>query len=255
MSPDATGVSDQIEYMDIAATTAVGRYYKQRFLSALDLMPGHTVIDVGCGPGTDLGRLADVVGPSGSVIGVDHDRRMLAEAGRRYANRPHIELRLGDMRRLPLPDACVDRARTDRVMQHVADPAAAIVQLRRVLRPGGVLGMAEPDWDTLTVADQDVEISRRFSRFVAERVRNTTIGRDVVRLAAAAGFKISAVQAIAVVFRDFATADQILGLQRNSARAVEAGALPERDTREWLERLPTAPFLAGFTFYLITAHI
>ncbi len=180
---------------------------------------------------------------------------MLAEAGRRYADRPEIELRQGDVHELPLPDAGVDRAWTDRVLQHVADPAAALVQVTRVLRPGGVLGMAEPDWDTLTVADPDVDISRRFSRFVAGRVRNTTIGRDLVRLAATSGFEISSVQAIPVVFRDFTTADQILGLQRNSARAIEAGALLERGTHEWLERLRTAPFLAGFTFYLVTAHI
>ncbi|MEU4237319.1 methyltransferase domain-containing protein [Actinoplanes sp. NPDC026619] len=193
---------DQITYMDAAADTAVGRDYKERSLRALGLSPGQRVVDIGCGPGTDLGRLADAVGRTGSVIGVDRDPRMLAEAGRRLADRPTIELLRGDVHDLPIAAGGVDRARTDRVLQHVDDPAAAIAQARRVLRPGGRLSMAEPDWDSLVVAEEDVTTSRRFARFVAGRVRNATIGRELVRLATTAGFEISSVEAVPVVFRD-----------------------------------------------------
>ena len=114
--------------------------------------------------------------------------------------------------------------------------------------------MAEPDWDSLVVAEEDVTTSRRFSRFVAGRVRNATIGRELVRLSTAAGLEVRSVEAIPAVFRDFETADQILGLRRNSARAVEAGVLAEADARGWLQRLRGRPFLAGFTFYLVTAQ-
>ncbi len=123
-----------------------------------------------------------------------------------------------------------------------------------MLRPGGLLGMGEPDWDTLAVADEDVLTSRCFARFVAGQVRNATIGRQLVRLSAAAGLRIRSVDTVAVVFRDFETADQILGLRRNSARAVEAGALTEADVQPWLRRLASGPFVAGFTFYLVTVQ-
>ncbi|GAA1621821.1 methyltransferase domain-containing protein [Catellatospora bangladeshensis] len=251
---EAMAAPDPITYLDAAAGTAVGQDYKQRFLGALDLSPGHAVVDIGCGPGTDLGRLADAVGETGSVIGIDREPRMLAEAGRRLADRPNVELRRGDVHDLPLADSCVDRARTDRVLQHVDDPGAAIAQARRVLRPGGLFGMAEPDWDSLVVADEDVTTSRRFSRFVAGRVRNATVGRDLVRLSTVAGFEINSVEAVSVVFRDFETADQILGLRRNSARAVAAAVFTEAEAGGWLHRLRTDPFLAGFTFYLVTAR-
>ncbi|MEU4237320.1 hypothetical protein [Actinoplanes sp. NPDC026619] len=49
-------------------------------------------------------------------------------------------------------------------------------------------------------------------------------------------------------------ADQILGLSRNSRQAVEAGVLAEADAAGWRARLRTRPFLAGFTFYLVTAQ-
>jgi hypothetical protein len=75
-------------------------------------------------------------------------------------------------------------------------------------------------------------------------VRNPTIGRDLVRLSERAGLRVRSVEAIAVMFRDFGTADWILGLRRHSG--------PE--ALDWLERLETGPVLAGFTFYLVTAQ-
>lgn len=250
----ATAAPDQIAYMDSAAGTAVGLEYKQRLVRALSVQPGQTAVDIGCGPGTDLGRLADAVGTEGSVIGVDRKPRMLQEARRRLAGRPNVDLYVGDIHDLPLRDGSVDRARADRVLQHVLDPAKAIAEVRRVLRPGGLFGMAEPDWDSVAVADQDIETSRRFADFLAGQVRNATIGRQLVRLCTQAGLRVRAVDPIAVLFRDFDTADQILGLRRNAARAVLAGKLAETDAEAWVQRLARGPVVAGFTFYLVIAE-
>ncbi|WP_422735106.1 methyltransferase domain-containing protein [Micromonospora sp. WMMD729] len=246
--------ADRIAYLDTAAAIPTGRDYKRRAVDALDLRPGHRVVDVGCGPGTDLGRLADVVRADGLVVGIDRDPGMLAEAGRRVADRPGVDLRRGDVHTLPLDDDSMDRARIDRVLMHVADPAAALVEVHRVLRPTGVLVVTEPDWDTLAVADEDVATSRRFARFVAGRVRNPTIGRELVRLSGRAGLRVRSVEAIAVVFDDFDTADRILGLRRNSARAVAAGELTDAEVRPWLRRLTAGPLLASVTLYLVTAE-
>jgi ubiquinone/menaquinone biosynthesis C-methylase UbiE len=261
---------DPISYLDDAAGTDAGAGYKRRLLRALDVRAGDTVVDIGCGPGTDLAALVAATGAGkpaesspaesspaesrpaagGLVIGVDRDPAMLAEAARRV---PAARVRLGDAHALPLAAGSADRARTDRVLQHVADPSAAVAEARRVLRPGGVLGMAEPDWDTLAVADDDVETSRGFARFTAGRVRNATLGRQLVRLAGRAGFAIRSVEAVPIVFRDFATADRILGLTRNCGRAVEAAQLREDVAAAWLARLAEPPFLASVTLYLVTA--
>ena len=49
----------------------------------MHLQPGHAVLDVGCGPGTDTIVLAGLVGPTGRVVGVDSDAAMIAGADRR----------------------------------------------------------------------------------------------------------------------------------------------------------------------------
>jgi ubiquinone/menaquinone biosynthesis C-methylase UbiE len=249
-----TAAPDHIAYLDIAARTAIGQDYKRHLASALDLRPGQAVLDLGCGPGTDLARMADAVTDTGKVIGVDGDPEMVAEATRRLAGRPNVEVRAGDAHELPLEGGSVDTARADRVVQHVADPIRVLAEVRRVLRPGGLFGTAEPDWDTLTVADSDEETNRGFARFTAGRVRNATIGRHLPRLAVAGGFRVRSIDAVPVVFHDFGTADMILGLTRNAYRAVEEGTLTQAAVEPWLARLVSAPLVASFTFYIVVAE-
>jgi ubiquinone/menaquinone biosynthesis C-methylase UbiE len=81
-----------IDYLDRVAGTDVAHAYKRHMLDALSIEPGHTVLDVGCGPGTDLAALASAAGPSGTVIGVDHDAAMADEARRRTADLPGVRV-------------------------------------------------------------------------------------------------------------------------------------------------------------------
>lgn len=243
-----------VTYLDHAAGSEPGRAHKQRMIDAMDLRSGQTALDVGCGPGTDLTAVAEAVGATGSVIGVDADPVMIVEAARRSTSLPQVRVLLGDAHRLPILANTVDRARLDRVAQHLVEPARAFAEVRRVLCPGGRLAVTEPDWDTLVVDDLDTETTRAYTRFVATRVvRNGAIGRALPRLAIGAGLTVRDVAATAVVFTDFAAAEPILKLTTVMPRAVESGAVHADAANRWLERRRTEPFLAAFTVFTLVA--
>jgi ubiquinone/menaquinone biosynthesis C-methylase UbiE len=247
-------VPDQIDYLDRVASSMPGRGYKRDLLVALALRPGMAVLDVGCGPGTDLGALAAAVTESGQVRGIDTDPRMRAEAALRSASYPQVRVDDGHAEALPLDDRSMDRARADRVLQHVGEPIRALLELYRVVRPDGIIGLAEPDWYTLIIDDADLGTSEAFSRFMTSRVRNPAIGRQLARLAAGAGFAIRSVSPHTIVFRDYAQAEQILGIARNVQRGIDGGALEPVASTAWLHRISRSPaFLASVTLFTVTA--
>ena len=105
---------------------------------ALDLATlrgDETVVDVGCGNGGYLAELARRR-HAGRVLGVDLSAGML-QAARRHA--PAASLTVGDAAALPLPDRAADLTVAAHMLYHVADPRAAVRELRRVTRPGGTV--------------------------------------------------------------------------------------------------------------------
>ncbi|MER6944246.1 methyltransferase domain-containing protein [Nonomuraea sp. NPDC000554] len=250
-----TVVPDKIGYQDRLAATGLAHAYKQAVLDALAIQPGHVVLDLGCGQGTDLSMLARAAAPAGRVLGIDSDPQMTCRALARITGVPQTGVLLADVHALPLPACSADRVRTDRLLQHVADVPRVLAEARQVLRPGGRLVMAEPDWDSLAVDYPDPDIARAYTRHVADRiVCNAIVGRQLARLAEQAGFAVTSVVPVTSVFRDAHAADQVLGLQRNTERAVAAGYLTRRQADGWLDHLAQQPFFAAVTLYVVTAE-
>jgi SAM-dependent methyltransferase len=106
---------------------------------------GATVLDLGCGAGTDLLIAAQMVGPAGRAIGVDMTPSMLARAGAsaeemRLAN---VELHESLIESLPLNEQSVDVVISNGVIDLVPDKDAVFDEIDRVLRPGGRLQVAD----------------------------------------------------------------------------------------------------------------
>jgi ubiquinone/menaquinone biosynthesis C-methylase UbiE len=98
---------------------------------------GATVLDIGTGPGVLLVELARMR-PDIELIGVDISADMVASAERNLASYGRrATVHVGDVARLPFADHCVDLVVSSLSLHHWADPAAAVPELARVLRPGG----------------------------------------------------------------------------------------------------------------------
>ena len=110
------------DYLTRLALSDLGRSYKSLVLQELLIPPGSVVLDLGCGPGADLSAFAEAVGPTGRVLGVDHDVAAVAQAADLMGDDVRVEVSQGDIHHLDLATESVDRVHTDRVLQHVADP-------------------------------------------------------------------------------------------------------------------------------------
>ena len=95
-----------------------------------------TVGDLGCGTGQVAESLAPFVR---RVIAVDDSPAMLAAARRRLSQAENVEIRSGDLAKLPLDDAELDAAVLFLVLHHIVEPAQVLAEVARVLRPGGKL--------------------------------------------------------------------------------------------------------------------
>ncbi|MDP8923625.1 MAG: class I SAM-dependent methyltransferase [Chloroflexota bacterium] len=111
------------------------------------------LLDCGCGPGSITVGLAEAAAP-GEVIGLDLQPAQIERARLLAAERGVLNVRfeVGDVSQLPFPDASFDAAFAHTLLLHVRDRVGALREIRRVLKPGGVVGVVDDDHGARLVA-------------------------------------------------------------------------------------------------------
>ncbi|MGC9665003.1 methyltransferase domain-containing protein [Planosporangium sp. 12N6] len=115
------------------------------------LRPGMSVLDVGCGPGTITADLAVRVAPGRvTAVEVSADALALARAEITARGVSNVDFAVGDVHALGFPAGTFDAVHAHQVLQHVADPVAALREMRRVCRPGGIVAARDSDYAGFT---------------------------------------------------------------------------------------------------------
>lgn len=156
------------------------------------LTPGQRVLDFGCGPGTISVGLAQAVDP-GEVHGIDIEASQidLARSAAQAGGHANATFHVGDVTDLPFDDNSFDVAHCHAVLMHVPDTQATLAEVKRVLKPGGIIASRESSISSsfLHPGDQDTQAAwDTFARLLAGNGGHPEMGRELKTHLMAAGF-------------------------------------------------------------------
>jgi len=217
---------------------------KQRIVELLQIKLGDRVLDVGCGPGTDTIPLAQLVGETGFVVGVDYDETMIKEADDRAklaGVATWVRHELADASSIPYKSEFFDACRSERLFQHVADSTGVLKEMVRVTKADGRLAVADADWCTLSIDTLEIEIERRIVRFCADILSNGCAGRQLFRLFKDLCIKNVIVEINPMLWTDYevfyATSFSLNDLRR---KVVVSGIVSEEELQQFMVSLEDA---------------
>jgi len=206
---------------------------KQRSYARMQIQPGHKVLDVGCGPATDTIPMANLVGSTGQVVGLDYDNAMIVEAdscSEKAGVSSWVDHKCADATSLPFESGYFNSCRSERLFQHLLDPAAALAEMVRVTKPGGWVVVLDTDWGSGGIDTTEVDIERRLTRFDTEcMLNNGYAGRQLYRLFKKQGLADVAYEVFPIVFTNYTLAREIWTMDRLEQEALTKKIITENE--------------------------
>ena len=165
-------------------TIANSAAYLQDFL-----VPGASLLDVGCGPGSITAEFAERLGPGGSVLGIDASAAVIELASQTYASST-AQFEVMDLYQIDAADDTFDIVHAHQVLQHVSDPVTALKEMARVAKPGGIVAVRDADYDGMHWAPRSPGLESWLQVYRDVAYRNDAepdAGRHLLRWARQAG--------------------------------------------------------------------
>jgi ubiquinone/menaquinone biosynthesis C-methylase UbiE len=227
----------------------------------MHLQTGHRIIDLGCGPGTDTIPLAEFVGTTGKVIGVDTDNQMITTANKN-AKEAGVADRVihqhHDAMSLPFDSNCFDACRTERLFQHLLNPEKVLSEMVRITKPGGWIVVADTDHSTLSIDNSVIDIEWRLRRFRTDKFKGGYAGRQLYRF-----FKRQNISDITVEIFPFFSTDYTLTryfalFDEGEQAAIAASIITKEELQHWHANLEKADedgvFFASFNMIIVSGR-
>mgnify|MGYP001312866753 CR=1 FL=1 len=222
---------------------------RARLRTALALGPGETVVDAGCGTGLLCAEMANEVGSSGRVIGVDVSVPMLTLAKSRCSAHPEVDLHHGDIHALPVDDAAADAVACMQVLLFVTDVEPTLVEFHRVLGPTGRLVIVETDWRSAVLNTSNKDLTHRLFEFWDTVAASPNLPSRLAPMLKNTGFDVTAIEAVPILNTAFTpdgfSHDYVKGL---AGQAVASHALSNTEASHWIADLEQKDRDGGYFF-------
>jgi SAM-dependent methyltransferase len=154
--------------------------HTERLFREAGIGPGQRVLDLGSGVGDVALIAAQLVGRSGSVVGVERDARTIERARERMAEKGLTQVTLMQMEVSDIPsDERFDAAVGRYILMFVPDPAFVLRSVARLVRPGGVLAFQEPDWTSFLEESARLPLWSAAIDLFEETLRRSGANRDM----------------------------------------------------------------------------
>jgi ubiquinone/menaquinone biosynthesis C-methylase UbiE len=233
---------------------------RQRVCQLAELQPGGYAVELGCGTGPLLAGLADAVGASGTVLGVEPQPVLAQRARARLDGHPAVTVHTGPAQALPIADASADAVLAQTVLIHLT-PATldeVLAEARRVLKPGGRLVSVDQDAGTRVIDHPDRQTTRAIIDYACDHLSaDGWLGRRLPRLLRSAGFRVESVE----IHPHLTTSPHgylFDGASRIARAAMDGGAITAEAGQRWIGQLhelaQAGSFLASVNYCVTTAR-
>ena len=244
-------IDRQAFVLDQMAGRPAVRTLKAWALDQLAPTAGETAVDVGSGTGEDVVALHEL---GARAVGVEPSPGLRAEAVRRAAG-ADVEYVDGHAEALPFEDESVDVLRSERVLQHVDDPAAVVKEMARVLRPGGRIVLIDTDWGTAIIHPADPDVLQRMVGYFLRESANPYSGRQLRGLLAEAGLEITGETAATWLEPQEGARQGFVGMMHLTS--LQAGVITAEEAEAFAQTLGEAAdrgaFHMSLTMYAVSA--
>ena len=234
-------------YVEPEYLQSVGNFLsslKERTYSCMQAKTGDNVLDVGCGTGIDTIALSRIVGSTGQVFGVDYDNEMVAESeqlAKKEGVSAWVKHKHADASSLPFDTGYFDSCRSERLFQHLLNPAMALNEMTRLTKVGGAVVVLDTDWGALSTDTNEIDIERRLNRFYTEQMHNNGFsGRQLYRLFKKQGLGNVSFEVFPLTVTNYALSRQIVGMDKLEKEAIAKNIITEDELRRYQTNLEQA---------------